>query len=291
MTVAADIEAFWSPEGRVAALAASLVAAAEALDLGDEAAAGRAAGTTAAGLDETLSSPDFDFAPVLAHLDQGGDALAVLLRQAGQPETSPLHDPALNDTSLMILCQDSLTRIDQALGEAVDRLLTLTEVHQLEATGLFLAQYLSAALQIQMVLAATRDALPVQVMARTRATAVIADRLALTVADLPWTEDRWPVLDQISGMISLSTLLAAFGVEVAGMRASLMETAAAGRGPEEVRAVADFYRAAGRGLDALVDRLDRWSAEPAEALSDGNLALVQGALARAREVLEAAEEA
>ncbi|MGB1146935.1 MAG: hypothetical protein ACPG4M_03500 [Alphaproteobacteria bacterium] len=277
MTASADIEALWSPEGQVAALAAALVALSDALGLAES-----------DQLDAQLSSPDFDFSPACAALDDGA-AVEALLRQTGLQSVPALNDVSLLDTSLMILCQDSLVRVDQELGEVVDRLLTLTEVHQLETTGLKLAQHLSAALQIQMVLAATRDALPAQVTKETRATAALANALALTVPDLPWLEDRWPVVDQVSGLLSLSTLLAAFEIDVQTLRGHMMQ-AVDGRGAGEVASLAQLYGATAQGLEALTLKLDQWSADPAEALDETHLALVQGALARAREVLEAQSE-
>lgn len=277
LTASADIEALWSPEGQVAALAAALVALSDALGLAES-----------DQLDAQLSSPDFDFSPACAALDDGA-AVEALLRQTGLQSVPALNDVSLLDTSLMILCQDSLVRVDQELGEVVDRLLTLTEVHQLETTGLKLAQHLSAALQIQMVLAATRDALPAQVTKETRATAALANALALTVPDLPWLEDRWPVVDQVSGLLSLSTLLAAFEIDVQTLRGHMMQ-AVDGRGAGEVASLAQLYGATAQGLEALTLKLDQWSADPAEALDETHLALVQGALARAREVLEAQSE-
>ena len=277
LTASTDIEALWSPEGQVAALAAAMVALSDALGLAET-----------DQLDGQLSSPDFDFSPACAALDDGG-AVEALLNQTGLLSVPALNDASLLDTSLMILCQDSLVRVDQELGEVVDRLLTLTEVHQLETTGLKLAQHLSAALQIQMVLAATRDALPAQVTKETRATAALANALALTVPDLPWLEDRWPVVDQVSGLLSLSTLLAAFEIDVRPLRGHMMQ-AVDGRGAGEVASLAQLYGATAQGLEALTLKLDQWSADPAEALDETHLALVQGALARAREVLEAQSE-
>ena len=58
-----------------------------------------------------------------------------------------------------------------------------------------------------MMLLATRDALPTQVPANIRATAPIADALSLTVPDLPWTADRWPLADQVSALQSLCGVL------------------------------------------------------------------------------------
>ena len=60
LTASADIEALWSPEGQVAALAAALVALSDALGLAES-----------DQLDAQLSSPDFDFSPACAALDDG----------------------------------------------------------------------------------------------------------------------------------------------------------------------------------------------------------------------------
>ena len=148
-----EIDALWSAEGQAAALSACVVALADALGHG-----------SAASLDDRLSAPDFDFTAVVHALDTG-EAVAALLSETGFGSETDLHDASLNDTALMIVSQDSLSALAVMLGEAIDALMTMTEVHQLEGQGLWLAQHLSAALQGQMMLLATRDALPVQVPA------------------------------------------------------------------------------------------------------------------------------
>jgi len=179
----------------------------------------------------------------------------------------------------MIVCQDSLTALSALLGESVDALLTLTEVHQLEVQGLWLAQHLSAALQGQMMLMATRDALPAQVPASLKATA--------TVPDLPWTADRWPISDQVSSLQSLSGLLQGFDVE-AGVVLEAAKMCAESRFTAD--ALGRLHCEMGQALDDLNRALDQWSppSQAQQLASQGEVALVQGALARARDVLEQA---
>ncbi len=290
MDARAEIDALWSVEGQVAALAACVVALADALGL-------EVAGT----LDDRLSAEDFDFSAVAAAL-AGSDAeaeaeaevrgphvaLTALLAEAGFASIEALHDPSLEDTAFMITCHDSLSAISVMLGESVDALLTLTEVHQLDAQGLWLAQYLSAALQGQMMLLATRDALPAQVPANIRATAPMADALSLTVPDLPWTADRWPLADQVSALQSLCGVLQGFGLDLEGQGVLGAATAciSSGYAPATLRSL---HLKTADALDGLNRVLDQWSPTPNPALaSEPEVALVQGALARARDVLEQA---
>lgn len=274
MSSADQIAALWSEEGRVAALSACVVALADAMEH-----------PAATDLDEVLSSPDFDFTPVIDALARG-QGVAALLTQSGLSETGALDDPSLNDTALMIVSQDSLEALGLMVGEAVDALLTMTEVHQLEAQGLWLAQQLSAALQGQMMVLATRDALPAQVTATIRSTAVLANALSLTVPDLPWTADRWPLVDQVSSLQGLGGLMRAFGVETDRFYAAVTACFNAGYTAEALR---DLHLEAASGLEALNGALDQWSSDPTPpAASSGEVALIQGALARARDVLEQA---
>lgn len=274
MSSADQIAALWSEEGRVAALSACVVALADAMQH-----------HAATDLDEVLSSPDFDFTPVIDALAQG-QGVAALLTQSGLSETGALDDPSLNDTALMIVSQDSLEALGLMVGEAVDALLTMTEVHQLEAQGLWLAQQLSAALQGQMMVLATRDALPAQVTASIRSTAVLANALSLTVPDLPWTADRWPLVDQVSSLQGLGGLMRAFGVETDRFYAAVTACFNAGYRAEALR---DLHLEAASGLEALNGALDQWSSDPTPAAaSSDEVALIQGALARARDVLEQA---
>lgn len=271
-----DIEALWSVEGRTAALAASVVALADALGLEE-----------ATVLDNTLSAPTFDFSAIILAQSDTGSALPALLAEAGFAGHPALSDPSLDDTALMIVCQDSLTALSALLGESVDALLTLTEVHQLEVQGLWLAQNLSAALQGQMMLMATRDALPAQVPASLKATAGLAQELSLTVPDLPWTADRWPISDQVSSLQSLSGLLQGFDVE-AGVVLEAAKMCAESRFTAD--ALGRLHREMGQALDDLNRALDQWSppSQAQQLASPGEVALVQGALARARDVLEQA---
>ena len=280
MSIRDDVWGLWSAEGQIAALSASVVALADALGLSN-------AGT----LDDALSDPDFDFNTVLlAH--QTGQALPALLAALGVDgaEAEALHDPALSDTALMIVCQDSLSALALGVGDAVDALLTLTEVHQLDGAGLWLAQHLSAGLQAQMMLLATRDALPAQIPKTLRATAPLADALSLTVPDLPWTADRWPVGDQATSVQALSGLLGAFGVATTGIHSAAARCFDPAAERDGLHAL---HQEAATALDGLLSSLDQWSPERAglnahEAATEGTVALVQGALARAREVLEQA---
>ena len=172
------------------------------------------------------------------------------------------------------------------MREAVDALLTMTEVHQLEAQGLWLAQQLSAALQGQMMVLATRDALPAQVTATIRSTAVLANALSLTVPDRPWTADRWPLVDQVSSLQGLGGLMRAIGVETDRFYAAVTACFNSGYTAEALR---DLHLEAASGLEALNGALDQWSSDPTPpAASSGEVALIQGALARARDVLEQA---
>lgn len=271
-----DIEALWSVEGRTAALAASVVALADALGLEE-----------ATALDNNLSAPTFDFSAIVRAQSETGAALPALLAEAGFAGHAALSDPSLDDTALMVVCQDSLTALCALLGESVEALLTLTEVHQLDVQGLWLAQHLSAALQGQMMLLATRDALPAQVPASLKATAGLAQELSLTVPDLPWTADRWPLSDQVSSIQSLAGLLQAFGVEAGGVLEAAKLSA-------ESRFTADalgtLHRQAGQALEGLNRALDQWSptTQTQQPASQGEVALIQGALARSRDVLEQA---
>jgi len=267
-----EIDALWSAEGQAAALSACVVALADALGHG-----------SAASLDDRLSAPDFDFTAVVHALDTG-EAVAALLSETGFGSETDLHDASLNDTALMIVSQDSLSALAVMLGEAIDALMTMTEVHQLEGQGLWLAQHLSAALQGQMMMLATRDALPVQVPATIRATATLANALSLTVPDLPWTADRWPIADQVSSIQGLSGVLGAFGVPTGPLHQAAVACFESRFSTESLR---DLHREAATGLAELNSALDQWSSAPdPQAASDAEVALIQGALARAREVLE-----
>ena len=258
----------------MAALSACLVALADAQGLA-------AAGT----LDQKLSDPDFDFHPVIAAFEAEG-GVAALLTQTGLSDLESLDDPSLSDTALMIVSQDSLEALGVMLGEVVDALLTMTEVHQLEAQGLWLAQQLSAALQGQMMLLATRDALPVQVTASIRATAVLADTLSLTVPDLPWTADRWPLADQVSSLQGLGGLMRAFGVETETFYNAVSACLHTGYALDPLQ---DLHKAAASGLETLQSALDQWASVPDPIPAEvGEITLIQGALARARDVLEQA---
>lgn len=272
MMVRDEIDALWSAEGQAAALSACVVALADALSH-----------SAAASLDDRLSAPDFDFTAVVRALGPG-QGVAALLSEAGFGDAEDLHDPSLNDTALMIVSQDSLSALAVTLGDAVDALMTMTEVHQLEGQGLWLAQHLSAALQSQMMLLATRDALPAQVPATLRATAALANALSLTVPDLPWTADRWPLADQVSSIQGLSGVFRAFGVATGPLHQAALSCFESGFSSDCLR---DLHREAAIGLVALNSALDQWSAPAnAEAATDSEVALIQGALARAREVLE-----
>ena len=274
MSGSQQIAALWSAEGRVAALSACLVALADAL------------GHSAADeLDQKLGHPDFNFDPVIEAL-KTEKGIAILLAQTGLSDLEALDDSSLHDTALMIVSQDSLEALGVMLGEVVDALLTMTEVHQLEAQGLWLAQQLSAALQGQMMLLATRDALPVQVTASIRATAVLADTLSLTVPDLPWTADRWPIADQVSSLQGLGGLMRAFGVETEAFYQAVSVCLQTGYANH---ALEDLHTQAARGLDSLNGALDQWVSEPDPVPAKaGEITLIQGALARARDVLEQA---
>ena len=272
MTVRAEIELLWSAEGQVAALSATIVALADALGL--------PAATT---LDEALSNEDFNFRPAVEGFDRG-EALQALLTETGFGDVEDLLDLSLNDTGLMIVSQDSLSTLALALGDIIDSLMTMTEVHQLDTTGLELAQHLSAALQGQMMVLATRDALPAQVPASLKATAVLANSLSLTVPDLPWLVDRWPVADQVSSLQGLSGLLTAFGVPAAPLHTAAMASFAQAHSG---KALGDLHNHAATALDDLNAALDQWTAPlGAQTASQSQIALTQGALARAREVLE-----
>lgn len=273
VTTRGEIEAIWSAEGQVAALAASVVALADAMGL-------EAAST----LDERLSAPDFDFSTVLSAHTDTGSVLPALLRGVGLDAAEGLNDPSLDDTALMIVCQDSLSLMSALIGESVDALLTLTEVHQLDAEGLRLAQYLSSALQGQMMMLATRDALPAQLPMTAKATAALANALALAVPDLPWTADRWPLADQVSTLQSLCGLMQGFDVETGGILNAATACAAGGFGASQIKVL---HLETAAGLEHLNHALDQWSpaSEPQPA-STSEVVLIQGALARAREVLE-----
>lgn len=274
MSGADQVAAFWSAEGQVAALSACVVALADALR-----------NPAADDFDQRLSNPDFDFGPVIKALGTGQE-VAALLAQTGLSDLDALDDPSLSDTALMIVSQDSLEALGDMLGEVVDALLTLTEVHQLEAQGLWLAQQLSAALQGQMLLLATRDALPVQVSATIRSTAVLADTLSLTVPDLPWTADRWPLADQVSSLQGLGGLMRAFGVETKAFHDAVSTCLSTGYATDALR---HLHAEAAIGLEALARALDQWSAEPETVPAETDeITLIQGALARARDVLEQA---
>ena len=220
----------WSDEGRLATLSAAMMAMADALSL---------SGTEA--VEAALSAPGFNFAPALAGLDDR-QAHRVLLEQIRTVAPGALdaagwarlEDPRLYDTAMMLLAQDSLGLMLDALGEASEQLLTLTEVHQQTATGLRLAQHLSAAVQGQAVLLATRAALPCHMPREPDCASGLAEALALQVPDLPWAGDPWPLTDIAAALSGLCPLIAAYhgdaAQRLADAAAAIVLAAAQGQG-------------------------------------------------------------
>ena len=104
----------WSVEGRLATLSAAMMAMADALSL---------SGTEA--VEAALSAPGFNFAPALAGLDDR-QAHRVLLEQIRTVAPGALdaagwarlEDPRLYDTAMMLLAQDSLGLMLDALAAA-----------------------------------------------------------------------------------------------------------------------------------------------------------------------------
>lgn len=291
-----EVTMLWSDEGRLATLSAALVALADALGL---------EGTEA--VEAALSAADFDFAPALAGLDDR-QAHRVLLGQirAANPGTldaagwARLEDPGLYDTAMMLLAQDSLGLMLDALAEASEQLLTLTEVHQQTATGLRLAQHLSAAVQGQAVLLATRAALPCQMPREPACAAGLAEALGLQVPDLPWSVDPWPLMDIAAALSGLCPLIAAYhgdaAQRLADGAAALVVAAGLGQGHgkggrafslEVEDALSHAFEASMAALVALNRALDRWQGPRVdEALQPEVWQMVAATLARARAVLE-----
>ena len=282
----------WSDEGRLATLSAALVAMADALDLD---------GTEA--VEAALSAPGFNFAPALAGLDdRQAHRILLELIMALAPGSldaagwARLEDPRLYDTAMMLLAQDSLGLMLDALGEVSEQLLTLTEVHQQTATGLRLAQHLSAALQGQAVLLATRAALPCQMPREPACTSGLAEALGLQVPDLPWAGDPWPLTDIAAALSGLCPLIAAYhgdaAQKLADAAAAIVLAAAQGQGARAFSL--DTEDALGRGFDAsmaalvaLNRALDRWQGPRVdEALQPEAWRMVDATLARARAVME-----
>jgi len=294
----------WSDEGRLATLSAALVGLADTLGL---------EGTEA--VDAALSAPDFDFAPALEGLDDR-QAHRVLLGQirARNPGAldaagwARLDDPSIYDTAMMLLAQDSLGLMLDALGEASEQLLTLTEVHQQTAAGLRLAQHLSAAVQGLAVLTATRAALPCQMPREPVGAAGLAEALGLQVPDLPWSADPWPLTDIAAALSGLCPLIASYHDDAArgladGAAALVLVVAQGqgqgpgpGRGPvqgsrsfslEVEDALCHAFDASMAALVALNRTLDRWQGPRVdEALQPEAWQMVVATLARARAVLE-----
>ena len=282
----------WSVEGRLATLSAAMMAMADALSL---------SGTEA--VEAALSAPGFNFAPALAGLDDR-QAHRVLLEQIRTVAPGALdaagwarlEDPWLYDTAMMLLAQDSLGLMLDALGEASEQLLTLTEVHQQTATGLRLAQHLSAAVQGQAVLLATRAALPCQMPREPDCASGLAEALALQVPDLPWAGDPWPLTDIAAALSGLCPLIAAYhgdaAQKLADAAAAIVLAAAQGQGARAFSL--DTEDALGRGFDAsmaalvaLNRALDRWQGPRMdEALQPEAWRMVDATLARARAVME-----
>ena len=282
----------WSDEGRLATLSAAMMAMADALSL---------SGTEA--VEAALSAPGFNFAPALAGLDDR-QAHRVLLEQIRTVAPGALdaagwarlEDPRLYDTAMMLLAQDSLGLMLDALGEASEQLLTLTEVHQQTATGLRLAQHLSAAVQGQAVLLATRAALPCQMPREPACASGLAEALGLQVPDLPWADDPWPLTDIAAALSGLCPLIAAYhgdaAQRLADAAAAIVLAAAQGQGGRAFSL--DTEDALGRGFDAsmaalvaLNRALDRWQGPRVdEALQPEAWRMVDATLARARAVME-----
>ena len=289
-----EVTMLWSDEGRLATLSAALVGLADALGL---------EGTEA--VDAALSAPDFDFAPALEGLDDR-QAHRVLLGQirAANPGAldaagwARLDDPSIYDTAMMLLAQDSLGLMLDALGEASEQLLTLTEVHQQTATGLRLAQHLSAAVQGLAVLIATRAALPCQMPREPLGAAGLAEALGLQVPDLPWSVDPWPLTDIATALSGLCPLIASYHDDAAGGladgAAALVMLVAQGQGQggrsfslEVEDALCHAFDASMAALVALNRILDRWQGPRVdEALQPEVWQMVAATLARARAVLE-----
>jgi hypothetical protein len=288
-----EVGSLWSDEGRLATLSAAMVALADALGL-----------ETTEAIEATLSAPDFDFAPALAGLDDR-QAHRVLLGQirVATPGVldaagcASLEDSGLYDTAMMLLAQDSLGLVLDALGEASEQLLTLTEVHQQTATGLQFAQHLSAAVQGQAVLSATLAALPCQMPRETDGAAGLAEALGLRVPNLPWSYDPWPLTDVAAALTGLSPLIAAFRRPAAELvidaEANLMRLVSQGQGGpafslEVEDALGQLFAASMQGLVALNQTLERWEGPRLDAaLQPEAWKMVAATLARARAVLEA----
>ncbi|MEC8274337.1 MAG: hypothetical protein VX005_00835 [Pseudomonadota bacterium] len=287
-----EVTMLWSDEGRLATLSAALAAMADALDLD---------GTEA--VEAALSAPGFNFAPALAGLDdrQAHRVLLELIRALAPGSLDAagwarLEDPRLYDTAMMLLAQDSLGLMLDALGEASEQLLTLTEVHQQTATGLRLAQHLSAAVQGQAVLLATRAALPCQMPREPACASGLAEALGLQVPDLPWADDPWPLTDIAAALSGLCPLIAAYhgdaAQRLADAAAAIVLAAAQGQGGRAFSL--DTEDALGRGFDAsmaalvaLNRALDRWQGPRVdEALQPEAWRMVDATLARARAVME-----
>ena len=286
----------WSDEGRLATLSAAMMAVADALSL---------SGTEA--VEAALSVPGFNFAPALAGLDDR-QAHRVLLEQIRTVAPGALdaagwarlEDPRLYDTAMMLLAQDSLGLMLDALGEASEQLLTLTEVHQQTATGLRLAQHLSAAVQGQAVLLATRAALPCQMPREPDCASRLAEALALQVPDLPWAGDPWPLTDIAAALSGLCPLIAAYHGDaarrLADAAAALVVAAAQGQsqgnggrafGLDVEDALCRAFEDAMAALVALNRALDRWQGPRVdEALQPEAWQMVDAMLSRARAVME-----
>ena len=291
-----EVTMLWSVEGRLATLSAAMMAMADALSL---------SGTEA--VEAALSAPGFNFAPALAGLDDR-QAHRVLLEQIRTVAPGALdaagwarlEDPWLYDTAMMLLAQDSLGLMLDALGEASEQLLTLTEVHQQTATGLRLAQHLSAALQGQAVLLATRAALPCQMPREPDCASGLAEALALQVPDLPWAGDPWPLTDIAAALSGLCPLIAAYHGDaarrLADAAAALVMAAAQGQsqgnggrafGLDVEDALCRAFEDAMAALVALSRALDRWQGPRVdEALQPEAWQMVDAMLSRARAVME-----
>ena len=289
----------WSDEGRLATLSAAMMAMAGALSL---------SGTEAVeSVEAALSAPGFNFAPALAGLDdrQAHRALLEQIRTVapGALEAAGwarLEDPRLYDTAMMLLAQDSLGLMLDALGEASEQLLTLTEVHQQTATGLRLAQHLSAAVQGRAVLSATRAALPCQVPREPDCASGLAEALALQVPDLPWSGDPWPLTDIATALSGLCPFIAAYHGDaarrLADAAAALVVAAAQGQsqgngsrafGLDVEDALYRAFEDAMAALVALNRALDRWQGPRVdEALQPEAWQMVDTMLSRARAVME-----
>ena len=283
----------WSDEGRLATLSAAMMAMADALSL---------SGTEA--VEAALSAPGFNFAPALAGLDDR-QAHRVLLEQIRTVAPGALdaagwarlEDPRLYDTAMMLLAQDSLGLMLDALGEASEQLLTLTEVHQQTATGLRLAQHLSAAVQGQAVLLAT-PVCPVD--AGDSLASGLAEALGLQVPDLPWAGDPWPLTDIAAALSGLCPLIAAYHGDaarrLADAAAALVMAAAQGQsqgnggrafGLDVEDALCRAFEDAMAALVALSRALDRWQGPRVdEALQPEAWQMVDAMLSRARAVME-----